>query len=225
VIGASLEVFKNAVSVGTTAVGGTGTWSLPLTAPLAAGDVITAQQTVAGVASPLSAPVTVQAALTRIEIVPAPTAALNVGQSLQFSARGTFSDASIQDPLVGAICTPEEVWQAIATGPGVSSWFVPTEAREDGTVVSHFGPGMDSVATRTAWEPPHRFVDVQRHGPYRLWIHEHRFEPHNGGTLVQDNVQYAAPRVQSALMESGAELKSFQGFGFGYAGKPLRSGS
>ena len=38
--------------------------------------------------------------------------------------------------------TPEEVWQAIATGPGVSSWFVPTELREDGTVVSHFGPGM-----------------------------------------------------------------------------------
>ena len=23
--------------------------------------------------------------------------------------------------------TPEEVWQAIATGPGISSWFVPTE--------------------------------------------------------------------------------------------------
>jgi hypothetical protein len=22
--------------------------------------------------------------------------------------------------------TPEEVWQAIATGPGISSWFVPT---------------------------------------------------------------------------------------------------
>jgi hypothetical protein len=22
--------------------------------------------------------------------------------------------------------TPEQVWQAIATGPGVSSWFVPT---------------------------------------------------------------------------------------------------
>ena len=25
--------------------------------------------------------------------------------------------------------TPEEVWQAIATGPGISSWFVPTEVR------------------------------------------------------------------------------------------------
>ena len=30
--------------------------------------------------------------------------------------------------------TPEEVWQAIATGPGVSSWFVPTEIRDDGTL-------------------------------------------------------------------------------------------
>ena len=54
--------------------------------------------------------------------------------------------------------TPEEVWQAIATGPGVSSWFVPTEILEDGTVVAQFGPGMESRATRTAWEPPHRFA-------------------------------------------------------------------
>jgi hypothetical protein len=35
---------------------------------------------------------------------------------------------------------------------------VPTEVCDDGTVVSHFGPGMDAVATRTAWEPPHRFA-------------------------------------------------------------------
>jgi uncharacterized protein YndB with AHSA1/START domain len=53
--------------------------------------------------------------------------------------------------------TPEEVWQAIATGPGISSWFVPTEFREDGTVVSDFGPGMESVAKVTAWDPPRRF--------------------------------------------------------------------
>jgi uncharacterized protein YndB with AHSA1/START domain len=61
--------------------------------------------------------------------------------------------------------TPEEVWQAIATGPGVSSWFVPTELREDGTVVSHFGPGMDAVATQTAWEPPRRFAAEGELGP------------------------------------------------------------
>lgn len=56
--------------------------------------------------------------------------------------------------------TPEQVWQAIATGPGISSWFVPTdlEERAGGVTVSHFGPGMDSAATITAWEPPHRFA-------------------------------------------------------------------
>lgn len=43
----------------------------------------------------------------------------------------------------------------------------------------------------TDWGPPARFVDQQVHGPYRLWIHEHRFEERDGGTLVQDHVSYA----------------------------------
>ena len=56
--------------------------------------------------------------------------------------------------------TPEEIWQAIATGPGISSWFVPTrsEERAGGQVVSTFGPGMDSPATIVLWEAPERFV-------------------------------------------------------------------
>jgi ligand-binding SRPBCC domain-containing protein len=43
----------------------------------------------------------------------------------------------------------------------------------------------------TAWEPPGRFVDEQRRGPYRAWIHEHTFEEQDGGTLTRDRVQYA----------------------------------
>lgn len=56
--------------------------------------------------------------------------------------------------------TPEQVWQAIATGPGISSWFVPSEVEErvGGAVTSSLGPGMDSLSTITAWEPPHRFA-------------------------------------------------------------------
>jgi uncharacterized protein YndB with AHSA1/START domain len=57
--------------------------------------------------------------------------------------------------------TPEEVWQAIATGPGISSWFVPTEFVEEGgtpvAVKSNFGPGMESKATVTKWDPPRKF--------------------------------------------------------------------
>lgn len=45
----------------------------------------------------------------------------------------------------------------------------------------------------TVWEPPFRFVDEQRRGPYRLWIHEHRFEERAGETLVSDRVRYAVP--------------------------------
>ncbi len=58
--------------------------------------------------------------------------------------------------------TPEEVWQAIATGSGVSSWFVPTEFEEqDGKPVAvkmNFGPGMESRAVLTAWDPPRMFA-------------------------------------------------------------------
>jgi uncharacterized protein YndB with AHSA1/START domain len=55
--------------------------------------------------------------------------------------------------------TPEQVWQAIATGPGVSSWFVPCQidTRVGGEIVASFGPGMDSTSTITSWNPPHSF--------------------------------------------------------------------
>jgi uncharacterized protein YndB with AHSA1/START domain len=58
--------------------------------------------------------------------------------------------------------TPEEVWQAIASGPGISSWFVPAEFEErDGKPVAaklNFGPGMESRSTVIAWDPPRTFV-------------------------------------------------------------------
>ncbi len=56
--------------------------------------------------------------------------------------------------------------------------------------------------TRIAvWEPPHRFVDEQLRGPYRLWRHEHRFVPDGDGTLALDTVEYAlrGPRVAAEV--------------------------
>jgi hypothetical protein len=45
----------------------------------------------------------------------------------------------------------------------------------------------------TAWNPPHRFVDEQRRGPYSIWIHEHTFEAKGSETIVRDHVRYAVP--------------------------------
>lgn len=42
----------------------------------------------------------------------------------------------------------------------------------------------------SAWDPPYRFVDEQLRGPYRLWRHEHTFDPHPEGTLCRDVVEY-----------------------------------
>ena len=58
--------------------------------------------------------------------------------------------------------TPEEVWQALATGPGISAWFVPTEVDErDGKPVAvkfNFGPGVEPHSVVTAWDPPRMFA-------------------------------------------------------------------
>jgi ligand-binding SRPBCC domain-containing protein len=72
----------------------------------------------------------------------------------------------------------------------------PIEMRE-GTVIDYRlrlrGIPLRWQSQITAWEPPHRFVDQQRQGPYRLWIHEHTFVESNGGTLARDRVEYAVP--------------------------------
>jgi ligand-binding SRPBCC domain-containing protein len=59
------------------------------------------------------------------------------------------------------------------------------------------------------WEPPFRFVDVQLHGPYRQWIHEHTFREQAGGTMCCDVVRYSVPGgrwieriVHSAMVKS-----------------------
>lgn len=111
--------------------------------------------------------------------------------------------------------SPEEVWEAIATGPGISSWFVPTELeeREGGTIVCRFGPGIDSRATITTWEPPHRFVaespDLGPGAPplETEWTVEADPDPPEHGALVRVVHRIAAGRREDwdDLLESTEE--------------------
>lgn len=91
--------------------------------------------------------------------------------------------------------TPEEVWQAIATGPGISSWLMPAEFEErDGKPVAlklNFGSGMESRSVVTAWDPPRVFAGqadglVPGSPPIAT---EWRIEARAGGTCILRVVQ------------------------------------
>jgi uncharacterized protein YndB with AHSA1/START domain len=63
--------------------------------------------------------------------------------------------------------TPEEVWEAIATGPGVDAWFMgrnEIEPREGGKILTTMR-GDTEEATITAWEPPTRLASRTPEGP------------------------------------------------------------
>lgn len=58
---------------------------------------------------------------------------------------------------VAIAATPEQVWAAIATGPGLTSWFMPhdVEPGEGGVVRLRLGEFVEESRI-TAWDPPRR---------------------------------------------------------------------
>jgi uncharacterized protein YndB with AHSA1/START domain len=58
------------------------------------------------------------------------------------------------------VATPEQVWEAIATGPGIDSWFMgrnQVDPGEGGAVRTTFGDYTPATLV-TAWEPGKRFA-------------------------------------------------------------------
>ncbi|RAP32524.1 TIGR01777 family protein [Candidatus Marinamargulisbacteria bacterium SCGC AG-410-N11] len=45
------------------------------------------------------------------------------------------------------------------------------------------------------WTPISLFSDTQTKGPYRVWHHTHHFTPIKSGTLIEDDVYFAIPRI------------------------------
>jgi len=85
--------------------------------------------------------------------------------------------------------TPPRLGFKILTPP-------PIEMKPGARIEYHirvFGIRLHWVTLITEYEPPHRFVDLQEKGPYKLWHHTHTFEPLGKGTLMKDIVQYRVP--------------------------------
>ncbi|MDI5968002.1 SRPBCC domain-containing protein [Streptomyces sp. SL13] len=83
--------------------------------------------------------------------------------------------------------TPEQVWQAIATGPGIDSWFMgrnEIEPREGGRSSLSL-LGHTSESTVTAWEPGRRLAYRGDTGPDGTFMaFEYLIEARDGGGTV-----------------------------------------
>ncbi|MEQ4301695.1 SRPBCC domain-containing protein [Plantactinospora sp. B6F1] len=91
--------------------------------------------------------------------------------------------------LVG---TPEQVWAAIATGPGIDSWFMghtEVDPREGGRNTFTMG-GQTEESTVTAWEPGKRFAYGTAPGPDGTFMAlEYLIEGRDQGSTVLHLVQ------------------------------------
>ncbi|MED5486607.1 MAG: TIGR01777 family oxidoreductase [Candidatus Thermoplasmatota archaeon] len=52
---------------------------------------------------------------------------------------------------------------------------------------------MTWVAEHTGYNPPEKFEDVMKKGPFSSWHHVHRFVDTGGSTIVQENIDYKLP--------------------------------
>ncbi|MGH4019171.1 MAG: SRPBCC family protein [Pseudonocardiaceae bacterium] len=83
--------------------------------------------------------------------------------------------------------SPEQVWEAIATGPGISSWFMgphEVEPRAGGTITLTVGD-FSEQSTITAWYPPKRLAyrgDEGADGSFHAM--EYLIEGREGGSTV-----------------------------------------
>ena len=142
----------------------------------------------------------------------------------------TFQTETILD------CTPEAAFRFLirpeniqkVTDPSLGLAF--TNAPEQWSQGSRIefqirgiGPAQNAVHEIVEFEEPHRFVERQIEGPFKLWVHEHRFEPHNGtGVCIIDRVEFSPPGGLLGLLVTENRIEEMLEAGFEHRWRELK---
>ena len=131
------------------------------------------------------------------------------------SAFVQYSEQLVQRPLpelFSFFMSPKNL-EAI-TPPWISIQItrISSEEVKAGTEIEYsmkvHGVPMKWVTDICIWDPPHRFVDNQRKGPYSLWYHEHAFKAVAQGVLMTDWVRYRLPAGRVGATLGSSKIKS-----------------
>src|SRR5512138_2487122 len=97
--------------------------------------------------------------------------------------------AFFSDPMNLSRITPSSMAFVVRSTP---------EGMHDGQTIDYTVRPLAGIPV--AWrtridhvDAPHSFTDVQVHGPYGRWVHTHTFVPVEGGTRIDDVVEYEMP--------------------------------
>jgi hypothetical protein len=116
--------------------------------------------------------------------------------------------------------TPDQVWDAIASGPGVDSWFLghtEIDSENKTSTLDVFGTGNPVASVITLWEPGHRYAaqetqeTQERNRDRAFHAGEWLIEAHEGGGAV---VRY----VHSGLIGGETWEAEYNGLGVGDRG-------
>ena len=107
------------------------------------------------------------------------------------------------DKQIDVDATPEQIWDAIATGPGIDSWFMGRSEIEpgEGGATRLTMLGQTESSTITAWQPGRRFAHRHQRRPRR---HVHGLRVPHRGARGREHV----PRlVQSGVLGDNWETE------------------